>query len=137
MKIEENGKSATFLNPNLSDGLTVVAVDGCAVTEGERADFAVERCRKAIIVELKGRHIEKGAAQVAATASAWLNEFGRCDTVAGLIIARQYPRSNSRIQILQQNFAKKFGAPLHVVCCNAEFECDALFKFKNPLGKAK
>jgi len=84
-------------------------------------------------VELKGRDVEGAVKQVEATAALWLNELKRCDQVAGLIVARQFPRKNSTIQIKQANFAKRFSAPLHVVCQNSEYVFENLFGFRNPL----
>lgn len=135
IKLSESGRSATFLNPLRGKGLVAIKVDGCVITSGVRADFAVEQGRKVVIVELKGRDVESAAKQVSATTAHWFNSLKRCDEVAGLIIATQYPRASSTIQLKQQEFRKKFRAPLHVVCQNVEFEFDRLFHFRNPLAK--
>ena len=134
--MEENGKSATFINPQPADELAGVIVDGCVAQEGTRADYVVEKERAAVVVELKGRDVEKAAKQVVATAQQWKNDLKRVDEIAGLSVATRFPKASTRIQIQQSEFQKRFLSPLHVVCHNAEYEFDAIFTFK-PLKKAK
>lgn len=128
--MEEKGKSATFLNPLKDEGLLPIKVDGCVVEQGTRADYVIEDGRSAVVVELKGRHVEQAAKQVFATASQWVGAYDRADRVAGLIIATRYPKASTKIQIEQSNFQKRFLVPLHVVCHNAEFDFDAVFSFR-------
>lgn len=120
-----------FPNPALKSGLKAIKVDGCVTIDGLRADYVVESDRDTVIVELKGRCVEHGAQQIEATAAHWTNEINRADRVAGLIVARQYPRSSSKIQLKQQRFAKKFNAPLHIICSNCEIEFEKVFRFSN------
>jgi len=118
----------------MGEGLLPIKVDGCVVAEGTRADYVIEDGRRAVVVELKGRDVEKAVKQVFATALQWTTELGRCDEIAGLIVSARYPKTSSKIQIRQNEFRKKYLTPLHVVCQNAEFAFDNVFTFK-PLAK--
>jgi hypothetical protein len=130
IKVEERGKSAVILNPNRRTFLRV-QVDGCLPLIGPRADWVIERSRAAVVVELKGRGIEHGAAQIMATARLWKDE-GRVDRVCGLIVGASPPRARTSIQVRQDVFNKKFRSPLHVVRQNTEYVWDHLFSFKGP-----
>lgn len=134
IKFEENSKSAVFQNPKRSEGLVPVKVDGCVAQSGTRADYVIEDGRRAIVVELKGRDVEKAAKQVIATASQWVKDLKRSDEVAGLIVASRFPRASSKVQIRQDEFRRQYLNPLHVVCQNCEFEFDQVFTFK-PLAR--
>lgn len=94
----------------------------------------IENGRHAVVVELKGKDVEKAAKQVLATAAQWVDTLKRCDEVAGLIVAARFPKASSKVQIRQDEFRKKHLNPLHVICQNCEFEFDQVFSFK-PLKK--
>ena len=111
-------------------------MDGCVAREGTRADYVIEKDRAAVVVELKGRDVEKAGKQVTATANQWTSDLKRADEVAGLIVATRFPKASTKIQIQQSEFQKRFLSPLHVICHNAEFDFDAVFTFK-PLKKRK
>ncbi|WP_146037398.1 hypothetical protein [Novosphingobium guangzhouense] len=136
IKLEENGKSAIFLNPSLDAGLQAIKVDGCVEQKGTRADFVIEYKNRAVVVELKGKDVEKAAKQVLETANQWKHQLSRCDEVAGLIVAERFPKASSKVQIRQDEFRKKYLNPLHVVCCNEEYDFDAVFTFR-PLKRRK
>lgn len=131
IKVEENGRSAVVRNPENLE-FEVVEVDGCVETDGRRADWVIERDRASVVVELKGRGVEHGADQITATAHRWVTTEQRCDRIAGLIVARQYPKSSASIQRKQEHFAKTFQAPLHVVTKNTAYEFEFLFSFRGP-----
>lgn len=130
IKLEENGKSAVFLNPNRKNGLQAIRVDGCVAQQGTRADFVIEFADRAVIVELKGRDVEHAASQVMATADHWKFDLQRCGEIAGLIVAARYPKASSTIQIKQDEFRRRYLNPLHVVCRNAEYSFESIFKFR-------
>src|SRR5437868_6813688 len=113
--VAEKGKSATILNSQ-HQVFRRVRVDGCVVTDGSclAADWVIERDRLAVVIELKGRSVEHAAKQIAETSSLWRAEQ-RFDRICGLIVARQYPRASASIQLKQQQYARRFGGPLHVV----------------------
>jgi hypothetical protein len=134
IKVEENGKSAVVLNPK-AEKFIRVQVDGCAQTDGIKADWAIERARAAVIVELKGGNVQHGADQVLSTARHWTACEKRCDRVAGLIVGRQSPQANATMQLKKQEFTRRYGGPLHVVGQNEEYQWGALFEFRNPLKK--
>jgi hypothetical protein len=130
--VAEKGKSATILNSQ-HEVFRRIRVDGCVVTDGSRlaADWVVERDRSVVVIELKGRCVEHAAKQIAETSTQWHAEQ-RFDRICGLIVARQYPRASASIQLKQQQYARKFAGPLHVVTKNGEFELEALLSFKGP-----
>jgi hypothetical protein len=81
---------------------------------------------------LKGRSVEHGADQVLATAELWTSKEHRCDRICGLIVARQYPKAATAIQVRLDRFAKRYAGPLHVVTKNDEFHLENLLSFKGP-----
>lgn len=131
IKVEDQGKSAVILNHARVAHLRI-QVDGCIITDGRRADWVVERGADAVVIELKGRNVEHGADQAVATAEMWIDAEQRVSRICGLIVAAQYPKSASAIQLRQQKFARKFAGPLHVVNRNAEFCFEHLLSFRGP-----
>ena len=131
IKVKDGTKFAVFLNSANTLHLKV-RVDGCAVMDGPRADWVVERGNDAIVVELKGRDVEHAAVQIAATSTLWKNVEGRCGKIAGLIVARQYPKASTVIQLKQRSFVKTFGGPLHVVNHCPEVYFDHVLSFRGP-----
>ena len=128
---DRNNRCAIIVNSE-KKSYNKIRVDGCAINDGVRADWAVEKGNAAIIIELKGKNVEHAADQVFRTAQFWTNEFSRSTYIAGLIVANQYPKSSTSIQLRQQKFAKKFRGPLHVVTKNDEFYFDKILSFKGP-----
>lgn len=127
VKVSDGGNHAIFLNEG-KEYFIRVRVDGCEITEGVRADWALIKDDKCILIELKGRDVEHASEQIFHTASYW-KEHEPSVKLAGLIVARQFPRASSMLQIKMQKFVKKFGGPLHVVnhCPNLKFE--SVFRF--------
>lgn len=68
IKVEENKRKAIFLNPE-RENFTVTEVDGCLIPRGQTAaDYLVVKPRVAsILVELKGRNVERACAQLFST----------------------------------------------------------------------
>ena len=115
IKIEDFSRRAVFVNVN-REVYVKIRVDGCAISHGIRADWAIELGNSAVIVELKGKNVEEAANQIFATAHHWKITEARCQSIAGLIVGRSCPKANTRMQIKKELFAKKFGGPLHLVC---------------------
>jgi hypothetical protein len=111
--------------------LAKIRVDGCAIKNGMRADWVVEKEGRAIIIELKGRDIEHAIKQVFATAEFWKSEK-RCQYFAALIVGRQFPRASASIQLKQQRFARVYKAPLHIVTHDPTVRFDHVLSFKGP-----
>jgi hypothetical protein len=127
----ERGRSANICNPERLPHRKI-KIDGCVQWEGLVADWAVERDIGVVIVELKGRNVEHGAKQVIATATKWIDKIGKDFKVAGLIVGRQVPAATTSIQIKKQEFARKFGGPLHVVNANCDYRFEHIHSFKGP-----
>jgi hypothetical protein len=133
VSVREGQRRATFLNPK-RQVFIVSRVDGCIVTEGLRADWAVSKKEvgDTIIIELKGRDVDHAVKQIHATASLWVrNKYGN-GKLAGLVVARQYPRASTGVQKAQQAFARTFKGPLHVVTQNREFDFEKVLQFEGP-----
>jgi hypothetical protein len=129
--VSEEGKAATIVNKHRVPH-RMVQVDGCVIrNRALAADWVIERDDLAVVVELKGRCVEHGAKQVIATSALWRKEQ-RCTRICGLIVARQYPKASTSIQLKQQEYAKKFSGPLHVVTGNYAFEIENLLSFRGP-----
>lgn len=131
IKVEDCARHAIFINSNREVYLKI-RVDGCAITQGIRADWAIEYGNSAIIIELKGRNVEDAAKQIFATAHHWKVTEQRCQSIAGLIVGRSCPKANTKMQIRKERFAKKFGGPLHLVTHNPELQFEHVLSFRGP-----
>jgi hypothetical protein len=130
--VEERSRKATFLNLQ-KETVVVTKVDGCVIVNGVAADWVVSRAGHGdVVIELKGKGVEHGVKQVYETALLWDREKMRVGKIAGLIVAREYPRFNTRVRRAQEVFAKTFGGPLHVVTKNYEFEMLNVLSFSGP-----
>jgi hypothetical protein len=128
----ENRKSATINNHERVVHRRV-QVDGCVINDRETlcADWVIERDALSVVIELKGRDVEHAAKQVIATSELWKSER-RYEKICGLIVARQYPRSSSSIQLKQQQYSRRFSGPLHIVTGNYAFDIENLLSFRGP-----
>ncbi|WP_369929363.1 hypothetical protein [Xanthomonas sp. NCPPB 2632] len=129
VKVEENGKSAVFLNPK-KKRFFITKVDGGLVKHALSADFVVtQREIGDLIVELKGKDVDRAVEQVVATA-----EFlKRCERTGGdgrlaaLIVCTRVPRQDSKSLRLQNAFQQKHRGRLRVVAANVEHDFEKLF----------
>jgi hypothetical protein len=113
--VEELRRKVVFPNPTRIQHKKI-QVDGCVITEGTRADCAVEKYNVGtIIIEFKGRDVEHAADQIIHTARYWTNTLKTKLPIAGLIVGRQYPKAAAGIQRKQAAFAKEFKGPLRVM----------------------
>lgn len=131
IKVEDSGGQAVFTNGE-RDSFTKIRVDGCEITEGPRADWALERGNDCLIIELKGRDVERAANQIIETAVHW-RTLNPTVNLAGLIVARQYPKATSTMQIKKQRFTRDFGGPLHVLTHSPTLKFDNVFRFSGIL----
>lgn len=128
--VRDSGKCTNIVNDERVDHKRV-QVDGCFDNEGLLADWIIERDNRAIIIELKGRHVEHGANQIFATAEIWKQSYPDAK-FAGLIVGRQTPAANTSMQIKKRQFSKKYKGPLHVVKSNCNLVFDDIFSFNGP-----
>lgn len=141
IKVEENGRCATFLN---EERLTYhrVKVDGGLVNNVLCADYVVSKQGVgSVIVELKGTDIDHAVDQIDATISMMRNcaaPRGKGSPsaaqlpVAGLIICSKYPRADTSFQRRQKKFVAKHKSPLHCVSGKGEFVLETVLKFSGP-----
>jgi hypothetical protein len=143
--VEEGSRKACFLNPSREE-LLRAHVDGCLCHNVMAADFVVaEKHRGFVVIELKGKDIEHAIRQIIETARSHLSickqhlcgctELVHCKSrckIAGLVVARQYPRYTTTVQKRKEEFAKLFRGPVHVVTKNAEFQLERVLQFDGP-----
>lgn len=132
IKVEELGRKATFQN-GPRETFWSTQVDGCLVVNSVAADYVVSKEGVGdVVVELKGKDVRHGTEQIFATASLWTTSKFRMGGIAGLIVARQYPRVSSQVQRAQQRFSRVFRGPLHVVTSNREYEFTRVLSYDGP-----
>jgi hypothetical protein len=126
---DKNKQKACFRNPKRSKH-TKHRVDGCMICDAVAADWVLSKSNCGdLIVELKGKNVEHGAKQIFQTAVYWTERKLRTGKLAGLIVARQYPRASTTIQRKQNEFAKKFFGPLRVVTSFKELDFESMLEF--------
>jgi hypothetical protein len=114
-KIRFSGKQTStlyLLNPS-KRSVDKVQVDGCAITEGLRCDWAVEVnddvSREEIFIELKGSHITDAVKQLEATIDRLSSDPGhtkkRC-----LIASARSRLTSTEIKRLQIRFLNEYNA---------------------------
>ena len=113
--VEDAGVRAVFCNPKRKAYRTF-DVDGCLVTEGLAADFAVEELGTGLaVVELKGRNVEHALKQVSETVKHFRDARDYTGRLCALIVSRQSPLGSATIAKQRLIFAKRHGgAALHV-----------------------
>ncbi|WP_428309114.1 hypothetical protein [Hydrocarboniphaga sp.] len=129
IKVEENGRKATFLNERRLEFIRT-QMDGCLVKNQTAADWVVSRRSVAdVIVELKGKDVKHAIDQILASAI-YLTEKGlRNGKLAGLVVCRQYPRFDTTIQRGQMQFAKIYKGPIRIESKNKEYNFDEISSF--------
>lgn len=135
IKCEEKGKKAIFRNPERREYYKT-QVDGCLIKDEVASDWVVSRPQIGdVIVELKGKDVDHAVTQIQATAKYWTEKALLEGKLAGLVVATQYPRIDTKIQRAATALARSFNAPLHVVTKNYEFEIENVLSFKGPHSK--
>ena len=134
IKVEEHGRKAIFSNDK---GLRCrkIKVDGCVINDSKQksADWIVSRDDVGdIIVELKGKDVDHAVKQVIATAKYWKENGYQTGKMAALVVSSQFPKVTTAVRKAQQDFAKHFNGPLHVVTQNYAGCMKAVSSFKGP-----
>lgn len=122
VKVEENGRSAVFLNQEAVP-IRRITVDGCLVTTGIRCDKLISHPTIVdVLVELKGSDVKHALEQIAATMEIWEVHQERVpgSRMSGLIVCSQVPRFNTQRQKLESRIASRFRAPIHITSRNQE-----------------
>ncbi|MFN4257428.1 MAG: hypothetical protein ACK4Q5_20705 [Saprospiraceae bacterium] len=121
LSAEENGRKFVIERPKASkEFFCRVKIDGCVVpkeADVERCDYLFHRCETGDVyfVELKGKDVEKGIAQIAASVAMLrpILQFGK-EQIFGFVIVSRNPIRSAEMQVLGNEFRKKIGAKLEV-----------------------
>lgn len=128
VKIEEKGRSATFVNETKKLFL-VVEVDGCLVTGNHmpRCDYLVSLPDIAsVFVELKGRNVEHATEQLfASIGNSDVKKFAT-GKLAFLVMCKRYPRFDTFVRRAKNAAMRDFRAKLHVICDQRDLEIESL-----------
>ena len=106
--------------------LVIIHYDGCCLTGSPAADYVVEcsKTSRALIVELKGRHVDHALRQILATIE---REYhGLNYELAALVKASKVPAASSDNQRLLKNLSR-FGIRAKVSSSVSDFYFDDLF----------
>jgi hypothetical protein len=119
-RIALSGKqtSRLYLSNPTERWVEKIQVDGCAITQGLRCDWAVEVddrvSRKEIFIELKGSHLTHAAKQLAATIVKLSSDPAQTEKRC-LIAYERCPLTGPEIKQLQEKFQKKYNATFEPV----------------------
>lgn len=111
---------------------TRITYDGCVIKHSLTADFVIRCPEGDIVIELKGSDVDHGAQQIIATARHFTKNAASCAKIAGIIIARQYPKITTTIQKAKRAFAREFKGPLHVSTRNGAYDACRVLDFQGP-----
>lgn len=128
VKIDEKGRSATFVNETKKLFL-VVEVDGCLVTGNRipRCDYLVSLPDVAsVFVELKGRNVEHATEQLFASIDNPDVKKFATGKLAFLVMCKRYPRFDTFVRRAKHAAMRDFRAKLHVICDQRELEIESL-----------
>lgn len=123
--VAERGRRANFRNPG-NECYQKVRVDGCVVTSGPRCDWIVTKVGVgSVLVELKGSDVSHAFEQLVASlrhpkCASWLEKRRSL-----LVVCSKFPAfDTARAQ--REEFARKNGVRLKVVCNQADMEIETL-----------
>jgi len=118
--VEENRKSAVFLNPQNLEVLRV-KVDGCLQVNAIASDWIVAspECGD-IVIELKGCDVNRAIDQIIATLAFWRKHELCSARQSALIVCSRYPRFDTKLQRAKVNLQKK-NVPLRVESRNLKY----------------
>lgn len=136
IKVEEKGKQAVFLNPDLRK-VRKTQVDGCLVKQATACDWLVVRAEdEGVLVELKGCDVAKAIEQIEATFAYLNSNGGLTKKMAALIVCRNppnHPLFNSKLLRAKNRLSTAYRAPLHIVSGKHEFHFEKVLSHKGPL----
>ena len=128
----ENGKRFEF---NSHEDFIKITIDGCLIASQsiEKCDFGFVRHlnQQFYFVEFKGKDIQNAYNQIIGTINYFNAHLIKIpqNMKFGFIISSYVPKAGISVNVLKQDFAKKFGKKLEIK--NSEFRfIPELFKFK-------
>lgn len=128
VKISDSGKIVKIDNKN-EECFEIISIDGCALCANTAADFIVRRVGDDwIVVELKGRDIEKATKQIKNTILQYRSSGQARGRMAALIVSNCVPKSIIA-QKIKKDFAREFKSPVHVFSSKNMFEFEKLLAF--------
>lgn len=120
IKVGENGRVATFLNPDREE-YTVGQIDDCIIKEGVRCDSFVSNSDHVALIEFKGCDVDHACEQLLTAAShTALIPHTNHKKKSLLIVCSRFPRNNTSVQRFQAKAMREHGARLKVVCNRIE-----------------
>jgi len=134
VSVEENGKKATFTNKK-REAYIKTQIDGCLIINQTSCDWWISRGNESILIELKGKDVSHALDQIEATFRFLSRENLLTAKRAGLIVCTkpsQHPAFTAKVQRAKNRLAKLFGAPLHIVRGNHEFEMEKVLSHSGP-----
>jgi hypothetical protein len=124
IKVEENGRKATFCLP-AKGRVFLVTVDGGMIVSGERADYIVAHTETVdVIGELKGSDIGKAVSQILATRPRWAHHEFAERMHAALIVRGKgmHPKDTTRVERWKKHFRARFQMKLVIETRNRDYE---------------
>lgn len=130
VKVSEHGKSAVFLNPTRGD-VFVTKIDGGLVENEIAADYVVSKPGVGdVIVELKGKEVDRGCKQILATAKLLDKCGAKRGPVSALIVCTRVPSNDASISRMKNEFLQKHRTRLHIRAGNLEHDFERLLGSK-------
>ena len=127
VKVEENGRSAVFLNLKRKR-FFITRVDGGIVKNKMSADYVVTQMEVGdLVVELKGKEVGRACEQVFATIEIIRSCERKGIPVAGLVVCTRVPKTDTKSQRLQNIFLQKHGARLKIRASNETYRFEDFF----------
>lgn len=123
--VQERGRRANFSNDE-NKPYNKIKVDDCVIKKGARSDWIVEKIGYgSIIIELKGRDIERGWQQLKATFQApeckeWLGA-----KVGFLIVCSKHPNIGPKRSRWEEE-ARRLGVRLKITSTQSEFRIECM-----------
>jgi len=133
IKVEENQRKATFLNPD-SKEFKITLVDGCVIPRGETAaDYLiVKESVASVFIELKGTDVSHACDQLFATVEDMRIKNLIKGKIGFLVICSRYPRFDSYVARAKTKAARKYKAGFHVVVNKGEFNIERCAAIDGP-----
>lgn len=114
IKIEENKMKAIFENRDKEE-FEKIRVDNCLIKQETAADWIISHKQKgAIVVELKGCHVERAIKQIYATIDFWLGYRSGQKNPAALVVCSKYPSFDTEVRKEKRKFRKKYHRELKI-----------------------
>ena len=121
IKVEENGRQATVLNPNRED-YKKIEIDDCLIRQGIRCDWAIHRQGVGtVFIELKGSNVSHAIEQLFATVPREEVRPYTLGEIGFLVVCSQIPKFGSHIAKAKVRAAREYKAGFRVVKNRAEF----------------